>query len=94
MKTTSAIFIGIVIGLLSGVGIFQISIAGEVSRHDVQIKQLESATIENRRAFDERLGNLLRLVEVQVASEKELISLVREQIRFLERVDNRKESNK
>lgn len=85
MKTPMAVFTGLIIGLLSGVGIFQISIAGEVAKHDVKIIQLETATLENRRAFDERLGNLLRLVEVQVAAERELISLVREQIRILER---------
>lgn len=85
MKTWTAVFLGVVIGVLGGVGLQQVTLAGDVRENKVEIKAVKDQIIASNKIFEERMSNVIRLWEAQLASERELIALVREQIRVIER---------
>lgn len=74
MKQLTVIVLSIIIGLLSGVGATQMWIVGDVRKHEVQIAGTQR-----------ELDNLVRLIEAQLATERELIQLVRTQNELLQR---------
>lgn len=74
MKQITTIVLSVIIGLLSGVGATQVWIVGDVRKHDVQIQGTQR-----------ELDNLVRLIEAQLETERELIQLVRTQNELLQR---------
>ena len=85
MKTWTAIFIGVAIGVLSGVGLQQVTLAGDVRENKIELRSLKDEMTRRDKVFEERMGNIIRLWEAQLNAEHELIALVREQIRVIER---------
>lgn len=74
MKQITTIVLSVIIGLLSGVGATQVWIVGDVRKHDVQIQGTQR-----------ELDNLVRLIEAELETERELIQLVRTQNELLQR---------
>ena len=86
----------VLIGFLSGVGLVQITLAGDVRENKIELKAVKEDVDRSRKQFDDRMAtiskqfddrmaNIIRLWEAQLNTERELIALVREQIRVIER---------
>lgn len=85
MKSWQTLVVGVLLGALSIAGAFQLTLAGDVKSNASEIRAVREQLVENRKSFDDRMANIIRLWEAQLNSERELISLVREQIRVIER---------
>ena len=87
MKTAYAIVVGLVIGLLSGVGVVHVSIASDVKEHAVKITRIEKDMDGERDRTDIRIFELVGLVkevlkthQETMADNRELKALVRAQM--------------
>lgn len=83
MKNAQAIMIGIVIGVLSGIGFVHLTIAGDVQKHETKITQLEKDRDSDRERLDQRIYEVAELVKEVLASNRELISILRMQSELL-----------
>lgn len=91
MKSWQTLAVGVLLGALSIAGAFQLTLAGEVKSNTADMRAVKEQLAETRKSFDDRMSNIIRLWEAQLNSERELISLVREQIRVIERNSNSSE---
>lgn len=85
MKQLTTIALSVIIGLLSGVGATQMWIVGDVRKHEVQIESAQRDIKDTKASFEQRMDNIIRLWEAQLATERELIQLVRMQNELLQR---------
>lgn len=56
----------------------------EVARHEMQINENKTALERTDKVYESRITNIIKLWEQQLVTERELISLVREQNRLME----------
>jgi len=75
----------ILIGFLSGVGSFQVLVAGEVRAHGVELINLKDQLKVDRAMSEQRDSGLRQLMEANAKLNGDLVSLVREQNRLIER---------
>jgi uncharacterized protein YqgC (DUF456 family) len=85
VKGIWAIIGAVIIGIFTGVGSFQMLVAGEVKAQGVELLNLKEALKSDRVLVEARLGNLVNLMEASAKVNSELVSLVREQNRLIER---------
>ena len=77
----------LIIGFLSGVGTFQLLIAGEVKAHEIKIINLKEQFQESSQMHEKRMDNVVKLLESQsnqntavMQAQAELISLVKQSV--------------
>lgn len=85
MKGIWAIIGAVVIGIFTGVGSFQMLVAGEVKAHGIELVNLKESMKADRVLMEARLSNLVDLMEASAKVNADLVSLVREQNRLIER---------
>ena len=85
MKTWQSILTGVVIGFLCGVGTMQATLIGDSHDHSTRIKQLEHADNVMQTAFEKRMDSMANLWMAKLEADRELISLVRQQVAMLDR---------
>ena len=78
MKTAYAIVVGLIIGLLSGVGVVHVSLAGDVKEHGVKITRIEKDMDIERSRTDERVFELVGLVKEVLKTHQETMQDNRE----------------
>lgn len=79
MKPIWSILLGVIIGTLSGVGMYQIATAGTVARHTTQIENLQSEFKQEQERTDKRIFALVEMVNKTFGQNTEFITLLREQ---------------
>lgn len=90
MKTAQAIAVGAAIGLLSGVGMSQVTFVGDVKEHSTKIAQLEKDRDADRIRTDARIYEVASLVKEVIQSNRELIHVLKMQSELLQRKENGK----
>lgn len=83
MRTAQAIVVGLIIGLMAGVGLQQLTLAGDVKEHTAKISQLEKDRDADRLAFDRKIVEVTDLVKEVIVSNRELIQVMRMQSELL-----------
>lgn len=85
VKGIWALLGAVLIGYLSGVGSFQMLVAGEVRAHGIEILNIKDQVRNDKAVVESRLANVVALMEANAKQNSDLISLVREQNRIIER---------
>lgn len=85
VKGIWAIVGAVAIGFLSGVGSFQLLVAGEVRAHGVELINLKDQVRSDKAVVEQRMANVVSLMEANARLNADLVSLVREQNRLIER---------
>ena len=79
MKPLWIILSGAIIGILAGVGGFQIAIAGTVSTHGTKIDVIEKQFDQEKNRTDARIFAVTEIVNRTLDQNREFITLLREQ---------------
>lgn len=92
MKGIWAIIGAMLIGFFTGVGSFQMLVAGEVKAHGIELTNIKEQQRSDRAMVEQRMANVVALMENNAKLNGELVSLVREgnilareQMKLLER---------
>lgn len=73
------------LGLTGGFGLSQLTVAGEVSKHAVEIINIRKELADERVRTDERIRNVANLMAEMVRQNNEFINLLRVQNEILNR---------
>lgn len=85
VKGIWAIVGAVLIGFLSGIGSFQVLVAGEVRAHGIELVNIKEQLKNEKAMVEQRMSNVVLLMESNAKLNADLVSLVREQNRLIER---------